>query len=450
MAKLFIADTGVEIVLACQRVMGAYGCAEGYDMERYVRDICVMPIVGGLLQHAEKQYCGAFASCRIGDIMSILQKAEAFKPIIAGRLDEIEAARRLPADLAHMMAAQGLFRMMVPKALGGLELEAAEALSILETIGMADASVGWCLMIGSTTGLCAAYLPTDIARDIFGGPNTITGGVFAPMGKAVSEGESYRLNGRWQWASGSANCDWLMGGAMILEDGKPRMLPNGMPDSRMLVFPASEAELIDTWQVSGLCGTGSGDMAVTDLVVPRERSISLIVDKPVEGGPLYRFPIFGLLALGIAAVMMGNARASIDALTDLAGGKKALGARKSLAERTSAQAELAKAEAQLRSARAYYYDAVGTAWKAAAQGDELDVAARAGLRLAATHATRSSADVTRVMYDQGGGSSVFLSNALQRKFRDGHVGTQHVMVAPATYELTGRVFMGLPTDASML
>ncbi|MBI1260476.1 MAG: hydrolase [Rhizobiales bacterium] len=382
--------------------------------------------------------------------MSIFQKAETLKPIIAGRVDEIEVARRLPADLAGMMAEQGLFRMMVPKSLGGLELEAAEALAILETIGAADASVGWCLMIGSTTGLCAAYLPHETAHEIYGGATTITGGVFAPMGKAVVEGENYRLNGRWQWASGSANCSWLMGGAVILEDGKPRLLPNGMPDSRMLVFPAGDAELIDSWHVSGLCGTGSGDMAVNDLVVPRARSISLIVDKPVEEGPLYRFPIFGLLALGIAAVMMGNARASIEALTDLAGGKKAPGARKSLAERTSAQAELAKAEAQLRGARAYYYDAVGAAWKAAARGEALDVEARAGLRLAATHATRISADVTRVMYDLGGGSSVFLGNALQRKFRDGHVGTQHVMVAPATYELTGRVFMGLPTDASML
>ncbi len=379
-----------------------------------------------------------------------LASAVALAPDIRARAEAIERGRRLPADLAAQLAAAGLFRMLVPRSLGGLELEPASMLATLETVGAADASVGWCVMIGATTAVVAAYLPPDVAREIYAAPGTITGGVFAPLGRAVVDGDQYRLSGRWQWASGSANCHWLMGGSVILDDGTPRRLPNGAPDARLLLFPAECATLIDTWHVSGLCGTGSGDMAVEGLRVPLAHSVSLLVDAPREAGALYRFPVFGLLALGIAAVMLGNAGAAVTDLVDLAGGKQPQGSRKVLAERAVAQSELAQAVAALRAARALFYETVESAWAAACAGDPLDVATRAGLRLAATHATRTAADVARAMYDLGGGSAVFSRSPLQRRFRDAHVGTQHLMVSPATWELTGRVLMGLPTDPTQL
>ncbi len=379
-----------------------------------------------------------------------LASATALAPDIRARAEAIERGRRLPADLAAQLAAAGLFRMLVPRSLGGLELEPASMLATLETVGAADASVGWCVMIGATTAVVAAYLPPDVAREIYAAPGTITGGVFAPLGRAVVDGDQYRLSGRWQWASGSANCHWLMGGSVILDDGTPRCLPNGAPDARLLLFPAERATLIDTWHVSGLCGTGSGDMAVEGLRVPLAHSVSLLVDAPREAGALYRFPVFGLLALGIAAVMLGNAGAAVTDLVDLAGGKQPQGSRKVLAERAVAQSELAQAVAALRAARALFYETVESAWAAACAGDPLDVATRAGLRLAATHATRIAADVARAMYDLGGGSAVFSRSPLQRRFRDAHVGTQHLMVSPATWELTGRVLMGLPTDPTQL
>ncbi len=379
-----------------------------------------------------------------------LASATALAPDIRARAEAIERGRRLPADLATQLAAAGLFRMLVPRSLGGLELAPASMLATLETVGAADASVGWCVMIGATTAVVAAYLPPDVAREIYAAPGTITGGVFAPLGRAVVDGDQYRLSGRWQWASGSANCHWLMGGSVILDDGTPRRLPNGAPDARLLLFPAERATLIDTWHVSGLCGTGSGDMAVEGLRVPLAHSVSLLVDAPREAGALYRFPVFGLLALGIAAVMLGNAGAAVTDLVDLAGGKQPQGSRKVLAERAVAQSELAQAVAALRAARALFYETVESAWAAACAGDPLDVATRAGLRLAATHATRTAADVARAMYDLGGGSAVFSRSPLQRRFRDAHVGTQHLMVSPATWELTGRVLMGLPTDPTQL
>lgn len=376
----------------------------------------------------------------------VLAAVAELAPGIRERADEIEKARRLPADLARSLARAGAFRMLVPREVGGLELAPDVALRAIEAAGAADASVGWCVMIGATTGLNAAYLPREVAREIFGSPETIAGGVFAPMGKAVRDGDDYVLSGRWQWASGSANCDWLLAGAIVFENGAPRKLANGMADDRKLIFPAKQAVLNDTWHVTGLCGTGSGEMVVSELRVPARYTTSYLESTPPAAGALYAFPVFGLLALGIAAVALGNARSAIDDLVELAGAKQPLGSRRTLAERGSAQTALAMAEADLRSARAFFYETVAAAWEVARGTGQVDVKQRALLRLAATNATRKSADVTRAMYDLAGGSSVFLASPLQRRFRDAHVATQHLMISPPTYELTGRVLMGLPID----
>lgn len=371
-------------------------------------------------------------------------------PEIRARAAEIEEARRLPADLARSLAETGAFRILVPKTIGGLELDPMAALEVIEAIAEAEASTGWCAMIAATTGVIAAYLPQEVAQSIYGDPGTITGGVFAPKGQAVVEGDHYRVNGHWNWASGSANCTWLTGGCIVMEGGALKTLPNGVPDARMMLFPASDVELRDTWNVAGLAGTGSGDMSVTDLKVPKEHSVSLMVDKPHTDSPLYLFPVFGLLALGISAVALGNARGSINDLVELSREKTPQGSACVLAERSQTQVALAEAEAQLSGARAFVFEAVERAWEKAKADGEIDIPTRARVRLAATHAVRSAADVTRAMHDLGGGSSVFLASPLQRRFRDAHVATAHIMTAPATYELTGRVLLGLETDATFL
>jgi len=379
-----------------------------------------------------------------------MQAAEALCPELAARAAEAEAGRRQPADLAGKLAAAGLFRMLIPGDIGGLECAPADIVAVLERLARADASAGWCTMIAATTAYQSGFLDKAVAREIYGPTDGIYGGVFAPMGRATVVSGGYRVTGRWAWASGSANCTWLSGGCQIVEDGDVRTLPGGIPDSRMLLFPAAEVELIDTWQVAGLAGTGSSDMAVKDLFVPAAHSVSLLNDKATAEGPLYQFPTFGLLALGIAAVAIGNARAAIDDLRALAAAKTPQGSRRALAQRGQAQSETARAEASLRSARAFLFEAVDTAWQAVGTGAGIPVPVRAELRLAATHATRTAADVTRAMYDLGGGSALFLTSPLQRRFRDAHAMTQHMMVAPPSYELTGRVLLDLETDATFL
>ncbi len=380
---------------------------------------------------------------------SLRHTADGFVETLRNRADEIEAARRLPADLAGDLARAGFFGMLIPEAFGGLEVSPQVFSSVLQTLATGDASAAWCAMIASTTGLNAAYLQADAARRVFAERRTITGGVFAPMGQAVICDGGYRVTGRWQWASGSANCDWMCGGAMLLRDGAPVMDDAGRPVARLMIMPREDVELIDTWHVSGLKGTGSGDMSVSDVFVPDNLTVSLQADRPTARGPLYVFPVFGLLALGVASVALGNARAALDGVRAQLQSKAEKNARVG-SGRVMVQSDYAGAEALLASATAFLASAVDTNWTAARERGVLDVEDRAALRLACTHAVRTGADVTRIAFDLGGGASVFLENDLQRRFRDAHTMTQHMITAPATYELTGRVLLGVSTDTGLL
>lgn len=371
-------------------------------------------------------------------------------PGIAARADEIEAARRLPADIAQSLAQAGAFNMVRPKSLGGLEMAPLDLVGVLHAIARAEASTGWCVMIGATTAINAAYLPSDVAKEVYCDPHSITGGVFAPMGRADDMGDHYKVTGRWQWGSGSANCDWLCGGAMIFKDGELQRLNNGAPYHRMMIFPAGAVDLIDTWHVMGMKGTGSGDIAVTDILVPKARSVSLIADTPVETGPLYRFPVFGLLAMGVASVALGNAAGALDEIKVLARAKKPQGGQRSLAERSVIQTDLMRAEAKLASAEAFFRESIAGCWEGATTRGALSPQERATLRLAATHATETAADVAKTAFTLGGGSAVYLTSTLQRRFRDAHVATQHIATASSVYELVGRIALGLPTDIAML
>ncbi len=368
----------------------------------------------------------------------------------AERAAEIEELRQLPADLAAKMAKAGAYNLSKPASLGGLELAPLDFLKVIETISEAEASAGWCAMIAVTSSLAAAYLDWDVAEEIFGAPDVITGGVFAPMGRAEDMGDHYLLSGRWQWGSGSPNCSWLGGGAMIFKDGELQKFENGAPYHRMLYFPVEAAEFIDTWHVTGMQGTGSGDFQVRDLVVPKGRSVSFIADTPCEQGALYKFPLFGLLALGVCAVALGNARAALEEIRNVVIHKKTPGGGRSMAQRATVQAEIARAAAKLNGAICYLEAAIAESWAEAQGPDDLSESSRGNLRLACAHATEISAEVCKTAYTLGGGAAVYNTSNLQRRFRDAHVATQHIATAPAVFELSGRILLDQPVDTATL
>jgi alkylation response protein AidB-like acyl-CoA dehydrogenase len=375
--------------------------------------------------------------------------ARALMPLLRERADEIENARRLPKDLSDRFASLGFYRMCVPEVYGGLEQSPALTMETVELLARADGACGWCVFIAATSGTVLAMLPESSAREVFGKPETLLSGVFAPRGKAIVVDGGFKVDGQWQWGSGTQNADWILGGCQVIRDGESELLPNGTPRSRMMLLPASQVEFLDTWHVSGLAGTGSTDFVVRDTFVPDTHAVGLGVDGPLER-PLYAFPQFGLLGMGIAAVALGLARASIDELIEIAGGKTPSGSARPLAARPHTQSEVSKAEATLRSARAFYYEAIAAAWEAARTSGRIETDLRRDIRLATTHATHASAETVDRMYQLGGGTSVYRRSPLQRIFRDVHVATQHMMVSPATFELTGRLLLGLQTDTAVL
>jgi alkylation response protein AidB-like acyl-CoA dehydrogenase len=321
----------------------------------------------------------------------------------------------------------------------------------VEALARGDGAAGWCVAIAATSGLLLGYLPPAAAAEVFATPETVLGGVFAPRGRAVPVEGGFRVSGRWPFASGCQHCDWLMGGCLVeAEAGSLRVLPSGAPDVRLLLAPAAEVEIHDTWHVAGLRGTGSHDISFADLLIPAERSASVFSDPPVQPGPLYLFPLFGLLAVAIGAVSLGIARGALDEFVLMAAEKTPMGSRRRLAERATAQAEVARAEASLRAARGLVLNAVEDAFAVARERGEVPVAERMGLRLAATHAAAAGAEVAAVAYRLGGGSALYDSSPLQRRFRDAHAATQHMLVAPATWELAGRLLLGLDTDVAQL
>jgi alkylation response protein AidB-like acyl-CoA dehydrogenase len=394
---------------------------------------------------------------------AILEAAAALAPHIRSQADAIEKARRLPPPVVDQLARAGLLRMLVPRALGGGEVAPETMVRAVETIARADAAAGWCVMVHATAGLMSAYLDEDAAREVYGDPTAIACGVFAPTGKAVDEGEHYRVSGRWAFASGVEHSGWRMVGAVVTDaagevpapSGQPvtmgeTPMPPAQPVVRHFLLRADETRVVDTWDVSGLRGTGSHDLTASNALVPKRWSASLVSDRPRHPGVLYRFPIFGVLSLGIAAVALGVAREAIGALSALATEKRPAWSKRSLAHRELTQAHVAEAEGLVRSARAFLFEALGEVAQVAASRAEMSERERALLRLAATQATRASTRAVDLMYHAGGGSSIYAASPLQRYFRDIHVVTQHVMVAEATYAVVGRVLLGLGSDAGML
>jgi indole-3-acetate monooxygenase len=385
---------------------------------------------------------------RIGTFAE-LEKAQALAPEVESRAAEIESARRMPADLARKLAEAGLFRIVIPRVYHGAELHPIECVRVFEEIARADGSAGWCLMIGAVTAILAGFLPEHAAREIYGtDPSVITGGAVAPTGKATAVAGGYRVTGRWQWGSGTQNCSWIAGGTLVIDGQGVQRAGSGDAAIKLMMFSADQARILDTWYSSGLRGTGSHDFEVKDAFVPEERAIALGVTPPVLDAPLCRFPMFGMLALGLGAVGLGIARRAIDELVNLATTKKPTWERRTLAESSRVQADVAHAEAMIRSARSFLFDAIDAAWAPAAAGETPSIECRRDLRLAIANAAWESARAVDLMYNAGGGSSVHAASPIQRCFRDVHTITQHRMVNQGMFEETGRLYLGAG-DASL-
>jgi alkylation response protein AidB-like acyl-CoA dehydrogenase len=349
---------------------------------------------------------------------------------------EIDNDRRLPDELVALLGDSGLLRAGAPAEVRGLELPPAVALRCAEAVARGNASAGWCLSIAITSSLLVAYLPVSSRDALFGDGRGVAAGVWAPRGTGRTVDGGIVVSGRWPFCSGITHADMMFAGCLV----------DGQRVPSVVALRKEDLQVLDTWHTLGLRGTGSHDTLANEVFVPTDRVFSLF-DGPIVDRPLYRFPVFGFFALSIGAAALGNARAAIDDLIELACAKKGLGSTRTLAERPATQAAAATAESALSAARALYYQAIETAWQA---GEGVSVETRNRLRLAATHAVRTSADVVRDMYDLAGGTAIYDSSPLQRRFRDAYTATAHFQVNEASRELPGRILLEQPADVSML
>jgi len=375
---------------------------------------------------------------------TLADDAREFRPRILAERDRIEAGRRLPEDLTRDLARAGFFRMCLPSAYGGLDLDPMEAMVVYEELARADASVAWCVWNGNvnwTTG----RLPKETAQSIFADPDMILANSTRPSGKAVVVDDGYRVTGRWALVSGCQLSAWFILMCRVEQDGKPRMTASGTPEFRFILCPAADCEIVDTWTVGGLRGTGSHDVLANNLFVPNHHA-SFFTDPTVLPGPRYEFPALTRVVPGLVAITLGIARGAIDALLDLASGKRHELTAQSVREDPGAQTRLSQAEALVRSARLFLFDAISCVWHGAVEGREVAIKDQADVRLASWHAASSAVQAVDLVYLTGGASSLYATCALERAFRDVHAITQHIAIHPRILGTTGRVLFGLPPD----
>jgi alkylation response protein AidB-like acyl-CoA dehydrogenase len=378
----------------------------------------------------------------------LLEVARSFRPRIFAERDRIEAARRLPEDLARDLAHAGFFRIFLPKAYGGLDLTPMEAMEVFEELARADASVAWCVWNGNTHWT-AAQLSPEAARTIHADPDVITANSTRASGQAHVVDGGYRVNGRWSLVSGCELGTWMVLLSVLHEDGKPRLTRAGTPESRFMLLGSDACEIIDTWTVGGLRGTGSHDVAVSDVFVPSSYG-SGFTDPHVLPEPRYRIPPFSRVIPGLGAMALGIARTAIETFIEIAGGKTPERTTQMLRDNHGAQVRVSQAESLVRSARLFLFDSLDRLWKPLITTGEVTMEARAHVRLAASHAVSSAVQTVDLLYNGAGASALYTSCPLERAFRDVHAITQHIGVHPRVMETTGRVLFGLEPDTPLL
>ena len=375
---------------------------------------------------------------------ALLETARALRPRLLTEHERIEAGRQLPDDLARDLARAGFFRIWLPAAYGGLDLTPMEGLAIYEELARAEASVAWCVW-NANTNWTTARLAEVAARELFADPDAFFANSTQPKGQAVVVEGGYRVSGRWSLVSG---CQMSLGIALtsvVFEGAAPRQTAAGVPELRFMHCATADCAIIDTWTAGGLRGTGSHDLVVEDLFVPDLYS-SWHTDPLVLPGDEYRFGTSFRVVPGLGAVALGIARGAIEALVELGGAKRPQASERALAEDPRAQAGLAQADALVRAARLFLFDAVGTLWYEVMAGRPGTPEQRAQILQASYHAAAAAADAVDCVQRLSGATALYTSSPLERAFRDVHTVTQHIGVHPRQLERTGKVLFGLEPD----
>lgn len=367
-------------------------------------------------------------------------------PLVRDASSEIERDRSLPPWLVETFRERGLFHLLVPSAFDGLECDPVVASEVVEELAVVDASAAWCVMLAAQAAAFAGFLATEHARTVWG-DGGIVAGTARPIGRAeqvlVPE-RGYVVSGRWPFASGSRHADWFAAECVVYDEGEPLRDDNGNDVTRLLMVPADEVTIHDTWNTTGLRGTASNDFSVNQAFVPHGRGFQVMVDEPIHPWLLYR--ALPLVFINHGAHALGIARGALQAVAAIAATKPAWGNQNVLREEQRVQLQYAEALALVESARCFFYDTARDYWQQCLEGNVEDNLQRAKVRLATSNAVTSSVRAVDILHRSMGTSGIFSASPLERQFRDIHTAGAHVMVSPLSFEAAGRVALGLDAE----
>ncbi|HEX5321734.1 MAG TPA: acyl-CoA dehydrogenase family protein [Stellaceae bacterium] len=382
----------------------------------------------------------------------VVKAAAALRPALREYREEIEQNQRFPEALVKQLHAAGCYRMITPRSMGGLQADPLTYLRTVEYLAEGAGSVGWNLANNTIVQLVILGLPDEGIREVYADGVELCGAGTAVQGggTAVPVPGGYRVTGRWSFGSGQQEASWMLGSFQILDGGKPRMSPEGRPLFWRGVFPRAETETVaGSWDVTGLRGTGSFDWTVEDLFLPERRTM-VHAGAPLDNqwdkwpGTTYQLPTQCWVGPHHSAVITGIARAGIDALIELAGGKQPRGRPAGLlCDNPQVQDAVGRADAILNAGRAYRTAMIAELWNTIASGKQTTLEQRARCRLASTHAADCAREAMDLVYRHGGSTSFKRETRLAECWRDLHVVGQTVTIAPEWYPIGGRVYLGL-------
>jgi alkylation response protein AidB-like acyl-CoA dehydrogenase len=374
------------------------------------------------------------------DAPAILDATRGLVPLLRERSDEIEAARRMPDDVLEAMIDAGVFRVAMPRAWGGPEMDPLSQIEMIETLATGDASAAWVTMILSDSGFYAARFGDEAAREIFPSLDSRVAGQIYPAGQAFKVGGGYRVSGRWSFGSGCLHATVFSAACLVLEEGKPVLGANGLPHWRIPLLRPEDVEIHDTWHTTGLAGTSSNDYEIRDVFVPDERVFDLY-SPPPRDEPLYRY--HGMFFANLPGIPLGIGRAAIDEVIRIANEKRVLPQDTLMRDEYRVQEAVGEAEGMLGSARAYAMESMGDLWKTLCAGDEPSMAQRSRIGLMLVHSIQTGLEVVQRMASTAGSDAIFKRKSrLDRLLRDMTTAGAHVVGQRRTYSTVGLVLLG--------
>jgi alkylation response protein AidB-like acyl-CoA dehydrogenase len=384
---------------------------------------------------------------------AVISKAEALRGAVAAASDEIEETRRLPPALLDKLHEARLFRLLMPRTSNGIETDPITFFHVIETIAQADASTAWCMSQASGCSMSAAYLDPPVAQALFGqDPHAVLSWGPGPKVRAVECEGGYKVTGVWAFASGSRHATVLGAHCPIYQaDGSPRLGANGRQVERTMLVRPRDVTWTDIWNTVGLRGTASDQFALSDHFVRADHSMTREFEKECrESGPLYRMSAMTCYEVGFAGVALGIARGALNDFIDMAKNKVPRGKVSPLRDNAVVQTNLAQAEANVRSARAFLLQSVADIWNQLSAGEKLSVDHRLTLRMVSTNAIHKAREAVDFTYNAAGSTAIFRDQPLERRFRDIHTVTQQLQGRLSHFETVGAWMMGADADLTFV